>query len=96
VSALSERQLSGRVGVGSASEYPHLKRRYINACNEWMKRIPGMDACMPEELKLCATSSRLEPVGLLSALQAAHTVANRVPFAHISDIQSKSLPGNYP
>ena len=26
--------LFGRVGVGNASEQPHLKRRYINACNE--------------------------------------------------------------
>src|SRR6218665_219308 len=26
--------LFGRVWVGSASEHPHLKRRYINACNE--------------------------------------------------------------
>jgi len=28
--------LLGRVGVGSASEQPHLKMRYINACNKWM------------------------------------------------------------
>src|SRR6218665_3366955 len=26
--------LFGHVGVGSASEQPHLKRRYINVCNE--------------------------------------------------------------
>src|SRR6218665_3265995 len=26
--------LFGRAGVGSTSEQPHLKRRYVNACNE--------------------------------------------------------------
>jgi len=30
--------LFGRAGAGSDSEQPHLKRRYINACNELINK----------------------------------------------------------
>src|SRR6218665_1273111 len=52
--------LFGRAGAGSASEWSHLKRRYINVCNE---RMNAMNECKYLISSVCwFTDTKHEPV----------------------------------